>query len=69
MPQHAVSAISTTTAIFVWVLLVLVLVGVVLGWCQPRHHAQEPVVIAQRIPYFGHVVGIVRFGLGYYQYI
>lgn len=32
----------------------------------PSHHPKEPHLIPQRIPYIGHVLGLVKNGLGYY---
>lgn len=55
-----------------WTMVALVLSGVsfiLLRLSQPKHHPQEPVVIPQGIPYIGHVVGIVKHGLSYYQFI
>ena len=62
--------LSPTTSL--WTLVALILAGVsfiFLRFCQPKHHPQEPVVIPQGIPYIGHVVGIIKHGLGYYQFI
>lgn len=31
--------------------------------------SQEPPLVAQKIPYFGHVIGLLRYGLGYFDVI
>jgi hypothetical protein len=35
----------------------------------PNVDPHEPPIIRQRIPYFGHVVGLLRYGLGYFDVI
>ena len=55
-----------------WTVVALVIASgscILLRIFQPRHHPQEPAVIPQGIPYIGHIVGIVKHGLGYYQVI
>ena len=55
-----------------WTVVALVITTglcILLRFLQPRHHSQEPAVIPQAIPYIGHIVGIVKHGLGYYQVI
>ena len=36
---------------------------------QVDHDPREPVVVSHSIPYFGHLTGIVKHGLRYYQII
>ena len=55
-----------------WTVVALVITSgsyILLRVFQPKHHSQEPAVIPQGIPYIGHIVGIVKHGLGYYQVI
>jgi hypothetical protein len=35
-------------------------------YLSPQHGQQEPLLIPQRIPYIGHVVGLARKGVTYY---
>ncbi len=32
-------------------------------------NSQEPPLVPQKIPYFGHVIGLLRYGLGYFDVI
>lgn len=36
---------------------------------KPEHDPKEPPVIPQSVPYFGHIIGLFRYGLSYYDKI
>ena len=63
-----IHSLSTTT------ILVLFLVGFILTISVihvfgPRYDPREPPVIPQRIPYVGHIIGLIRYGHGYLERI
>ena len=33
----------------------------------PRHHPDEPLVVSPSIHYIGHIIGLLRHGIGYYE--
>lgn len=36
------------------------------GYLSPKYDPREPKLVTQSIPLVGHVIGMVRHGLGYY---
>lgn len=33
----------------------------------PAHDPKEPPVIPQKVPYVGHIIGLLQFGLRYFE--
>lgn len=33
----------------------------------PKHEASEPPIVRSFIPYIGHILGLIRHGISYYQ--
>ncbi len=60
------SNVKTSTLIWTGVVGLLALL---IRYLQIQHDPREPPVIPQGIPYVGHLIGIFRHGLRYYQVI
>ena len=35
--------------------------------CTPIHDPREPPLVTSRIPFIGHILGLLRYGTRYYQ--
>lgn len=49
--------------------IILVIAFIFLGLFGPRYDSREPIVLPQKIPFLGHLLGLLRYGLNYYTTI
>ena len=49
-------------------LVLCAIIWVLVQWTR-REHPQEPPYIHPRIPFIGHLIGMIRYGAKYFEYI
>ena len=59
---------TSLLSVFITVLLLVVIVSVSFAYLLgPKYDPREPPVVSSLVPYVGHILGLLRYGLRYFE--